>query len=303
MRRNGVKRAYVAMVSRSKERFIFKNLKDSIISSIQVGLNMVDKGNIKDTENASGGEYPTPRASAVAFILSLVLVVTVGTVTQLYALLPGLYLTEWLLILGPPLVLLKRKKVDVKECLSLRSLTVKHVFLGVLAGLGVSFLMFETVFLMERILGPHPVAEFIEKAFPTTWLGFIPWVFGMGFSAGFCEEVLFRGFIQNGLYRRWGAVKAVMTTTILFAVFHLDPWRIPATILFGLLAGYLLVRTSSLFTAMASHITVNSLAQVLAFTQAFPEKDVEWALVSVLSVVLILITLYVTEKTRRQQTI
>lgn len=120
----------------------------------------------------------------------------------------------------------------------------------------------------------------------------------MGFSAGFCEEVLFRGFIQNGLHRHWGAVKAVMATTTLFAVFHLDPWRTPAIILFGLLAGYLLVRTGSLFTAMAFHMTANSLGQVLAFTQAFPEQDVEWAFVSVVSVVFISITLFVTEKTR-----
>ena len=258
---------------------------------------MVDKGIVGDVEIVDEGEYPTPKAAAVAFILSLILVVTIGNIAQLYAFLPGLYVTEWLLILGPPLVLLKRKGVDIKGSLSLRRLTVKHLSLGVLGGMGVYLPMLGTMFLVERILGPYPSVEFIERAFPTTWLGFIPWVVGMGFSAGFCEEVLFRGFIQNGLQRRWGTVKALTTTTILFAVFHLDPWRTPATILFGFLAGYLLIRTGSLFTAMASHVVCNSLAQVLAFTQTFPEHDVEWALAYSISLVLVLITLYLTERT------
>lgn len=257
---------------------------------------MVSKEYTKSIETANGGKYPTPRASALAFILSLVLAVTLGSIAQIYAFLPGLYVTEWLLILGPPLVLLKRKKVDIKDSLSLRRLTVKNVFLGVLGGLGVYFLMVETILFMERILGPYPVIEVIEKAFPTTWLGFVPWVLGVGFSAGFCEEVLFRGFIQNGLHRHWGAVKALTTTTILFAVFHLDPWRSPATILFALLAGYLLIRTGSLFTAMASHMATNSLGQVLAFTQTFPKNDIEWALVTAISLVFVLVTLYLTEK-------
>ena len=128
---------------------------------------MVDQGKIED-KDASGGKYPTPRGSVVAFVLSLVLVVTIGSAVQLYAFLPGLYVTEWLLILGPPLILLRWKKVDIRESLGLRHLTVKHVFLGLLGGLGVYFLMLETMFLMETILGPYPQVEVIEKAFPTT---------------------------------------------------------------------------------------------------------------------------------------
>lgn len=252
----------------------------------------------KDVESVDTEEYPTPKASIVAFILSLALVVTVGSVATFYSFLPGFYLTEWLLILGPPLILLMRKGADIKKSLSLQRLTVRHVSLGVLGGLGVYFLFLHISLLMTSILGPYPEVPQIIEAFPTTWLGFIPWVLGMGFSAGFCEEVLFRGFIQNGFDRRWGAVKAVTATTILFAVFHLDPWRAPALILFGFLVGYLLVRTGSLFTSIAFHVAANSLSQVLAFTQTFPTSDVEWVLVTIISVVLVSITVYLTERTR-----
>lgn len=255
----------------------------------------------KDVESVGIEEYPTPKASIVAFISSLGLVLTVGSFVQLYAFLPGLYITEWILILGPPLILLMRKGADIKKSLSLQRLTARHVLLGVLGGLGVYFLMLGAFLLMTSILGPYPEVPAITEAFPTTWLGFVPWVLGMGFSAGFCEEILFRGFIQNGLCRRWGKVKAVTITAILFAVFHVDPWRGPGILLFGLLVGYLLTRTGSLFTSMAFHVAANSLSQVLAFTQTFPTSDVEWALVTILSVLLVSITLYLTEKTRSQQ--
>nr|NIO22391.1 CPBP family intramembrane metalloprotease [Candidatus Aenigmarchaeota archaeon] len=192
--------------------------------------------------------YPTPRVVALVFVICTVLVVVVGSWVQLSAFLgflPGLYITEWILILVPPLTFLRRRGVEVKKALGLERLRFKHVLLGVLGGVGSYFIFLEFFLLMEAVLGPYP-AEFLEpimKWFPTNWLEFIPWILGMAFSAGICEETLFRGFIQNGLERSWGPSKALVVASILFGVFHLDPWRSPAAVFIGLLAGYLLLRT------------------------------------------------------------
>ena len=241
--------------------------------------------------------YPTPKVVALVFVICMVLVVIVGGWVQLSAFpgfLPGLYITEWILILGPPLIFLKRKGMEVKKALGLEGLRFKHVLLGFLGGVGSYFIFMEIMFLMEVILGPYP-EEFLKplmKWFPTSWLEFIPWILGMAFSAGICEETLFRGFIQNGLERSWGPSKALVVASVLFGVFHLDPWRSPPAVFIGLVAGCLLLKTRSLYAAMALHTTTNSIAQILAFINYFPPTEgIPWIVLLVLSAALVVIAI------------
>jgi membrane protease YdiL (CAAX protease family) len=241
-------------------------------------------------------KYPTLKASLVAFFVSLALVVVIGSILQFYAFLPGLLVTEWLLIFGVPIGLLWRKKVDIKKSLKLQSIKGTHILLGTIGGLGVYSFMLGSVHIMQNILGPYPTVEFMEESIPTTWLGLISWILVVGVSAGVCEEVLFRGFIQTGLENRWGAVKAVVVTAILFGLFHLDPWRIPGVILLGLLIGYMVMRTGSLYTAVMVHATSNTLGQVLSFTGNLPGSADQWMASVGVSVVLIFIVLIVIEK-------
>lgn len=245
-------------------------------------------------------EYPTVKACILVFVLVLALTTVIGSALQYYAFLPGLYVTEWLLILGPPLILLWRKKVNVKETLKLQHFTVEHVLLGVIGGLGMYFISIATVVLMEDLLGPYPAAEFIERAFPKTWVGFIPWILAVAFSAGICEEVLFRGFIQNGLHTHWGPGKALMVSTLFFTIAHLDPWRTPAVILLGSLAGYMLIRTGSLYSAIAVHMTANTASNVLAFTEKLPEHSSQWLPVLCVSVIVVVAVFVIIEMKRKQ---
>ncbi|MGD2248846.1 MAG: type II CAAX endopeptidase family protein [Candidatus Methanofastidiosia archaeon] len=243
-------------------------------------------------------EYPTLKASLVAFFISLALVVVIGSILQFYAFLPGLLVTEWLLIFGVPIVLLWRKKVDIKRSLKLKLQYIKsiHILMGILGGLGVYTFMLGSVHIMENILGPYPAMDFMEEAIPTTWLDLIPWIVVLGISAGICEEVLFRGFIQTGLDNHWGTVKAVVVTAVLFGLFHLDPWRTPGAIILGLLPGYLVMRTGSLYTAIVVHATSNTLGQILSFGGYLPGTAGQWIVSVGVSVLLILIVVIFMEK-------
>jgi len=240
-------------------------------------------------------EYPTPGACILVFVLTFLLTVTIGSILQYIAPLPGIYVTEWLLILGPPILLLWMKKVNIKETLKLQKFKITHILLGIAGGFGIYFISVQTVFFMEEMLGPYPLGEFFEEIFPTTWLGFIPWIFAIVFSAGICEEILYRGFIQNGLHNHWGPVRALIVATMFFTVAHLDPWRTPAVILIGLLAGYLLIRTGSLYAAIAVHMTANAVGNGLAFAEMFPEGINQWLVVLALSLVLVFVVLVITE--------
>jgi sodium transport system permease protein len=79
-----------------------------------------------------------------------------------------------------------------------------------------------------------------------------------------CEELFFRGFILSGFtgaFRGAGAAaRAVVLTSVLFAVFHIFPEKWLPTFLVGLLLGFLCARTGSIWPGMVAHAINNSSA-------------------------------------------
>jgi membrane protease YdiL (CAAX protease family) len=71
--------------------------------------------------------------------------------------------------------------------------------------------------------------------------------------AGLCEETLFRGPIQKGLMRRLGVWPAIVIASILFAAAHLDLPGMPIRTFLGVMLGWIVVRTGSIFPAMVMH--------------------------------------------------
>ena len=82
--------------------------------------------------------------------------------------------------------------------------------------------------------------------------------------APLAEELLFRGVILTGFLRRYGMVRAVVFSAILFAVIHLNPCQIGAAFFGGLFLGWLYLRTGSLWPCIAMHAIYNS--QCLSFS-------------------------------------
>ncbi len=98
----------------------------------------------------------------------------------------------------------------------------------------------------------------------------LPWVLiASALAPGLCEELLHRGVLLPALRARAGAVAALVTSTALFAVMHLEPARIAATALIGLVAGVLALATRSLWPAVTLHV-VNNTAALLVGTGQLP---------------------------------
>lgn len=78
--------------------------------------------------------------------------------------------------------------------------------------------------------------------------------------APLCEEVAFRGYLLRTVAIRRGAAAGLAASTLLFALLHLDPVRLPALLLQGLLFGWLALRSGNTWTAVAAHAVNNALA-------------------------------------------
>jgi membrane protease YdiL (CAAX protease family) len=83
-------------------------------------------------------------------------------------------------------------------------------------------------------------------------------------AAPFAEEVFFRGFLLQGLARRWRFWPAAVVTSALFALAHIW-WQfyLPVFVL-GLAFSWLFWRTGSLWASIAAHATINATSFLVA---------------------------------------
>ena len=152
----------------------------------------------------------------------------------------------------------------------------------------------------------------IEEVLPTP-----PWfweLFGQIFESNFgwwgaffkvviiapiIEELIFRGIILNGLRKNYRAATAIFISALLFSLFHLNPWQMPATFILGLLLGWIVLRTQNIVLAITGH-AMNNLLVLIIITWweqikthwLFQMEDNEKYLISAIVIVLSIILMY-----------
>ncbi len=72
------------------------------------------------------------------------------------------------------------------------------------------------------------------------------------------EEMFFRGFLYGGLSSRHGLWRAALFSSLLFALFHMDPRTLLPVFLLGLLLAGLYVRRRTLWAPVFVHLGYNS---------------------------------------------
>jgi len=118
---------------------------------------------------------------------------------------------------------------------------------------------------MDKVIPPPPwFWELFNNIFENDY-GFLGAVFKVAIVAPVVEELIFRGLILQGFRRNYNSFVAVLMSALLFALFHLNPWQFPATFILGLLLGWIVVRTNSIFLAILGH-SINNLLVLITVT-------------------------------------
>ncbi len=209
------------------------------------------------------------------YLIGAILFWTVGYYFQGKNLLSGLIITQYIIILLPPIIYIKLKKNNIKETLRLNKISLKHgILVGLITILTYPVALFANLLLMTlmSLVGNLNIPEL-----PTATSGseYVILMFIISISAGICEEVFFRGFILSG-YERIGKRKAIILSAILFGIFHFNLYNLMGPIVLGLVFGYLVIETNSIFAGMIGHIVNNGFAVTLGFllnvlTESIPD--------------------------------
>ena len=132
----------------------------------------------------------------------------------------------------------------------------------------IGVLSLQLAFVAATQLKIFPESDLLEEMFSKINamgpLGRLAAVLFIGVAPGICEEVLFRGYVQTGLSRRWGPWRGALVTAVLFGAMHLNFLQGAFATLLGLYLGLLTERTGSVIPAMLLHGMNNVLATIMA---------------------------------------
>lgn len=136
---------------------------------------------------------------------------------------------------------------------------------GLACGLAAQFLIIPLVYLpLARYIDAadveepaHRIMALADDAAAATVL-----VVAVVLVAPFVEEMYFRGLLLRALWGRMGRVLTVAFSAVLFGLAHVQLLQLPALVVFGLVAGTLVVATKRLAPAMWAHAAFNGVTVV-----------------------------------------
>ena len=120
-----------------------------------------------------------------------------------------------------------------------------------------NFLEEVNIWVANKIPAPYWFWELFNKVFEGDY-GWTGAFLKVAVVAPIVEELIFRGMILNGFRRNYHGAIAVFMSALLFSLFHLNPWQMPATFILGLLVGWLILRTNNIFVAIIGHSMNNA---------------------------------------------
>ena len=173
------------------------------------------------------------------------------------ALLAGLFISNILVII----YIIRKKEVRlVPESFSVRPWTILLPCLLVWI-----FFLLPEIKLVDTVDLPSTIDDERFEEMLSSVLG----VVATGIVGPVAEEFLFRGAVLKSLLR-WEKIKgkpwlAIILSAALFSLAHMNPAQMPATLMMGLLLGWLCYRTGSLLPGIFLHVVNNSSIAIVSF--------------------------------------
>jgi uncharacterized protein len=168
------------------------------------------------------------------------------------------------MILIPVLLFTVGNKLNFKEVFRLNKLGLLPAAIIILAAIPAIYAagMFNSIFLyFFQALGDIPNDS---VPIPQSILQLITGILVIGISPAICEESLHRGILLKA-YEKRGSLKAVVISAIMFGFFHFDLTNLFSPIFLGILIGYYVLRTNSIFAGVLAHFIHNSILEVMGF--------------------------------------
>ncbi|MBW1830835.1 MAG: CPBP family intramembrane metalloprotease [Deltaproteobacteria bacterium] len=159
----------------------------------------------------------------------------------------------------------KRREGGLLESVHVRPLIGGMVALCFIAGAFMQIPLAEVGNLVQEVwpVSFDELARRHRLINPTTWWGGVSVLLALVLVAPVTEELLFRGWLLQDLKEQYGARRALVWSSLLFGLVHLEPTAVLYATLGGLVLGAVALRTKSTLASIAMHAGVNALPLLL----------------------------------------
>lgn len=198
------------------------------------------------------------------YMIVMVLFITVGNIAQNRDFKYGILITEFLLVALPAIIYAKLRGASIKDELRFNRLGLIDTLLVIVTFIAAYFaavfinLLWEIVISM---LGNLIVPDIPFAANPKEYMVLLFIIAG---SAGICEEILFRGFIMRA-YEKLGMWSDIMVTALFFSILHLNIQNILAPFFLGIILGFVVYKTNSIYAGILGHFINNAISVTLGY--------------------------------------
>jgi len=162
----------------------------------------------------------------------------------------------------------RRREGGFLEAVQVRPLLGAIVGVCFLAGIFLQLPLAETGNLVQEIwpVSFEDLARRHQFVSPTTWWGGISALVALVLVAPVTEELLFRGWLLHDLKAQYGEPVALIWSSALFGLAHIEAAAAIYAALGGLVLGAVALRTKSTLSSIAMHAGVNALPLLLPAT-------------------------------------
>ena len=147
---------------------------------------------------------------------------------------------------------------------------ILHGILALTAALGLAYVVYK----INPELTKKMLNEKIIESNGTIYDSIYEFILGV-ILAPIMEELIFRGIMFNRLKMRWGAGVAIIISSIIFGLLHMD-LAIIGAVLFGIMMCILYMKTRNILTTMAIHF-INNLVFIsisMGTTESPSQEDI-----------------------------
>ena len=220
-----------------------------------------------------GAAGPTPGLVLGMFPVVVVGLFYVSLALASQGLQTTLLVAEYGILLLPVVALALVRKFPVAQTFSLRWPHWRSLLGALMIGLSASVAIGGIVF---RVAPPPD--SLLKQMQEQLQLGDTPgplwqlWLV-LALTPAVCEETFFRGFVLSGL-RRWRPWMSIAVSALLFGLLHGSLYRLLPTFLLGVVLGYAVWRSGSLYCSILIHVLNNGLIATLLWFNGGKEMEV-----------------------------
>jgi uncharacterized protein len=143
-------------------------------------------------------------------------------------------------------------------------LRLKKTWVGVFA---ISMVpTFALLFMLDPIVNLIPMPDWLYRIFAQL-LGeqSLSTFIMLCVAAPILEELIFRGIILQGFLKNYSPQKAIIWSSVLFGLVHLNPWQFIPAVLLGIFIGWIYWKSRSILPCIFIHFVANSSSYFSSF--------------------------------------